>query len=129
MIEQIANRHNMVLARISSEKMPEFSLGDLERAISLYGYSPFVDCFDDADFSVSYFEARDRDSVETIADYIMSLLKKGHQFTTYNGHDAVYVLGAKDMKLGDIGSFVSAVKRHRKIVDSLHNLLEELNND
>lgn len=129
MIEQIANRHKLVLARISSERTPSISLGDLEKAIAFRGYSPFVDCFNDDNFSVAYFEVGERESVEVIADYIMSLLKKGHKFTIYNSHDAVYVLGAKDMELGSISSFISVVKRHRKIVDALLDLLEDSNND
>jgi hypothetical protein len=130
MIKQIANSFGFtVVARKASEARSVISAKDFTRILDRNGLSPLCDLFYKFKaFSVDFYDSSEIESTSRATSYIISLLKKpGYSFATYTDKDqTVYVLGAKDMELGNFDSFVKQVNKHPELVEQLNGLLEEI---
>lgn len=127
MIEQIANRHNMAVARRSLEATKKLTTKEFIKLLDSAYHFDVIGVFDDYDhaFSVLAFEPTDSDSAVELGKAIIALIQSKVPFSLHDGGDTVFLLGAKGSKLDNVDSFVAVVNKHQDLVNALIEIGEQ----
>lgn len=125
MIEQIANRHSLVLSRASGEATERITEEDLKTLLKSKNGARLSGIFGSyREFSVRSF-ALVSDPLPDVVGAINRSLKLGHGFDTVFSRGYVYVLGAAGSEIENLGSFIGAMNRNPKLVEAFHILLKD----
>jgi hypothetical protein len=124
-IKQIANRHNLAVARTSSETEPKITEEELRALLKSKNGMYFSAIFSGSrEFSVRSF-ALMSDPLPDVVGAINRSLKLGHGFNVIFSRGSVYVLGAAGSEVENLSSFIAAMNRSPKLVEAFHILLKE----
>lgn len=125
MIEQIANRHSLVLSRASGEATDRITEEELKTLLKSKNGARLSGIFAlYREFSVRSFSLMS-DPLPDVVGAINRSLKLGHGFNVVFSRGYVYVLGAAGSEIENLGSFVVAMNRNPKLVEAFHILLED----
>jgi hypothetical protein len=129
MIKQIANKHNLVVARRSQERVEPLTFDEFVKIIDEFPHET-IDAFVDHDSSDSLFisSIHTEDDTNDVAELCLDAAIRAHQsghsisyvFTTY----AVHIFGLKVSGKIDENKFIAAVNKKIALVEALRKIIE-----